>query len=84
VTSSVPQLPICPAGGVTPTYINQLVAALQRAFYATSSPSGAGTYQVSGVTPNRTFNASTASTAEVAQTLGTLLQDLQAGQVIGG
>ena len=55
-------------------WASQLILTLQNQIQVMNAP--ASTWAVSGVTTNRTFDAATATLAQTAQALGTLITDL--------
>lgn len=62
-------------------WANDLLAALNSAFAGSSAPVGA--YAVSGLPgAQRALNVATATTADVAAVLGTLVQDLETSGVV--
>lgn len=84
VARAMPMLPR-PAGGDPASMLawaNQLLALVEQQIAAMNSPASGGKYTVTGTNMNRTFNASTATAAQVAQAVGTLITDLKTARTI--
>lgn len=64
-----------PTTGVTPMWASRLVDTLEQNNRQLELPFGLE-YQVTNLTPTRTFDASTATLDDLRQVVGTLIQDL--------
>lgn len=64
-------------------WANQLVNQVEQNMSATNLAASSSRYTVTNVTADRTLDADSTSTAEIADVLGTLIQDLRDRGVIG-
>jgi uncharacterized lipoprotein YmbA len=64
-------------------WANQLVNQVEQNISATNLAASSSRYTVTNVTADRTLDADSTSTAEIADVLGTLIQDLRDRGVIG-
>lgn len=64
-------------------WANQFVNQVEQNISATNLPASSSRYTVTNVTADRTLDADSTSTAELADVLGTLIQDLRDRGAIG-
>jgi|TARA_R110000824_G_scaffold401755_1_gene614911 hypothetical protein len=72
-----------PSSEYNQRWANQLVNQLEQNIAATNLAASSARYTVTNVTPDRTFDANSTSTAELADVLGTLIDDLRTRGVLG-
>jgi hypothetical protein len=64
-------------------WANQLINQLEQNIAATNLAASSARYTVTNVTDDRTYDANSTTTAELADVLGTLINDLRERGVLG-
>lgn len=72
-----------PSSDYSQRWANQLVNQLEQNIAATNLAASSTRYTVTNVTTDRSYDANSTSTAELADVLGTLIDDLRARGVLG-